>query len=333
MILAMMDAPLGDDVYGEDPTVARLEELASTLLEKEAAVFVPSGTMGNLISVGVHCARGSEVILGTESHIFRYEGAGASAFLGVGFHTVPNAADGTLPLDLVRAAFRPDDAHYPRSALLALENTQNRCVGAPLSVDYMRAARALCDELGLRLHVDGARLFNAATALNVNAAELVRGADSVSVCLSKGLGAPVGSVVVGSKAFIAQARRLRKALGGGMRQAGVIAACGVVALEKNVAKLASDHQRAKLLAASLARIDGLSVPVERVKTNIIYFDITDPAVSADALRAELAEKHNVLIGAYGDKRCRAVTHLQFFDRDIDPTVDAFQAAMKNLRKA
>ena len=228
MLEAMVSAPVGDDVYGEDPTVTRLEAIVAELAGKEAAVFVPSSTMGNLIAVLSHCGRGDEMILGDQAHIHFYEQGGTAALGGVHPRTVPNRPDGTLALAEVEAAIRGDNEHFPVSRLLCLETTHNRCGGVVLPVDYMDAAAAVAHRHGLGLHVDGARLWDAAVALGVSPARLLRGADSASLCLSKGLAAPVGSVVVGSAALIRKARRNRKLVGGGMRQAGVIAAAGIV---------------------------------------------------------------------------------------------------------
>ncbi len=221
---AMADAVVGDDVYGEDPTIRRLEEMVAARLGKEAAVFVPSGTMGNLVSVLSHCGRGDELILGDQSHIFHYEQGGSAAVGGVHPRPLPNHADGTIDLNQIEDAIRSDNEHYPVTRLIALENTHNRCGGAVLTPEYVDSVGALAQAHGLKLHVDGARLWNAAVALHETPARLVAAADSVSVCFSKGLAAPVGSAVAGSHAFIRQARRMRKQVGGGMRQAGVLAA-------------------------------------------------------------------------------------------------------------
>ena len=242
MRAAMAKAPLGDDVYGEDPTVNTLQAMAAAMLGKEAGLFVPSGTMGNLASILAHCNRGDEIILGNLAHTFLYEAGGMAALGGVHPHTIPNQPDGTLDPDDIRAAIRADDAHLPPTRLITLENTHNRCGGAALSVAYTRSIGELAAEHGLILHLDGARIFNAAAVLGVSPAELTAPADSVTFCLSKGLCAPVGSVICGSQDFIRKAHRIRKQLGGGMRQAGVLAAAGIVALESIVPRLAEDHQ-------------------------------------------------------------------------------------------
>jgi len=253
---AMASAEVGDDVYGEDPTVNALEQKAARMLGKECGLFVTSGTMGNLLAVLAHCARGEEAIMGTQGHTFLHEAGGVSALGGVVIHTVPNQPDGTIALkDLENALRNPEDVHEPISRLVILENTQNACGGVPLSLEYTESVAAFARKHGLLLHLDGARIFNAAVALGLPASRLAEPADSVTFCLSKGLCAPVGSVLCGDAAFISKARRLRKMLGGGMRQAGIIAAAGIVALDEMVDRLAEDHHRAALLAEGLRGIE------------------------------------------------------------------------------
>jgi threonine aldolase len=329
MIEAISHAQLGDDVFSEDPTVNRLEELAAERLGKEAAMLVASGTMGNLAAVLTHCARGDEVILGDQSHTFRYEAGGVSALGGVHPHTIPNQPDGTLLLELVEAAIRPDNIHFPRTRLICLENTHNRCGGAALPLSYMDTITELADRHGLALHLDGARIFNAAVALGVDARDLARSVDSVSVCLSKGLAAPVGSVVCGSQEFIAQARRTRKVLGGGMRQAGIIAAAGIVALEQMVARLREDHDNAAKLAHGIAGLNGLTIDAGQVQTNIVYFDVAADELSAEALIARLAAE-GVKMLSLGPARIRAVTHYGITADDIDQTLSVMARAMSSL---
>ncbi|CAM9208200.1 unnamed protein product [Choristocarpus tenellus] len=234
---AMAAAEVGDDVYGEDPTVSKLEAYAACVLGKDAAVMVPTGTMANLIAVGTHCRRGDEVVLGDKSHMFLYEGGGASAFLGVAYKTVPNCVSGGVSIEDMKQAVQPDDPHYARTSLLCLENTHNMCGGRVLGTNYMREISEAAHGKGLKVHIDGARLWNAAIALKERPSVLVKEADTISVCLSKGLGAPLGSVLVGDEEFIHEARRLRKSLGGGMRQAGVAAAAGLEALVNNFQRL------------------------------------------------------------------------------------------------
>lgn len=313
---AIARAELGDDVFAEDPTVNRLERLAADRFGKEAALLVASGTMGNLVCVLGHCGRGDEVILGNESHTFRYEAGGIAALGGVHPHTIGNQADGTLSLHDIEAAIRPDDVHFPRTRLICLENTHNRCGGAVLPAAYMDEVADLARQKGLALHLDGARIFNAAVALGVDVKTLTQQADSLSFCLSKGLAAPVGSVVCGSHAFIAQARRIRKLVGGGMRQAGIIAAAGIVALEEMVDRLQEDHENAARLAQGIAELEGLAVECDRVQTNIVFFDVTSKTFTAESFVADLA-RQGVLMLHLGPNRIRAVTHYGISGEDID----------------
>ena len=328
MRAAMAEAAVGDDVYGEDPTVNRLEARVAQMLGKEAAVFVPSGTMGNLIAVLSHCGRGDEMILGDQAHIFMYEQGGSAAVGGVHPRTVPNRPDGTLDLQQVEDAIRGDNDHYPVTRLIALENTQNRCGGRALPVAYMDAAGELAHRHGLALHVDGARLWNAAVALNVPPARLVQAADSVSVCFSKGLAAPVGSAVAGSAAFMRRARRMRKQVGGGMRQAGILAAAALVALDEMVERLADDHANARRLAEGLAALDGIELAPAAVQTNLVYFDLSWPGIDAAQLSGHLAAQ-GVLINPTGARRLRAVINYHITHEDVDATVAAVAAALHN----
>src|SRR5512147_3228860 len=254
---AMAEAQVGDDVYGDDPTVNRLEEVAAEMLGKEAALFVPSGTMGNLLALLVHGQRGDEVIVGNQSHIYLNEAGGMSALGGIQPCPLQNQADGTLALDDILASIRTEDVHHPITRLVCLENTQNICGGVPLSAEYTRRVGELAHRNHLALHIDGARIFNSAVAQNVPGKELVEPADSVMFCLSKGLAAPIGSMLVGSSKFVARARHIRKMLGGGMRQVGVLAAAGLISLEKMTKRLAEDHARAKKLADGLRQIKGV----------------------------------------------------------------------------
>jgi len=319
---AMAMAELGDDVYGEDPTVLRLESLAAEMTGKEAALLVPSGTMANLVSLLTHCGRGEEVILGDQAHIFFYEQGGSAAVGGIHPRTVPNQPDGTLDLDAVRASIRPDDPHFPRTRLIAVENTHNRCSGAPLTPAYLQSVADLAREHGVRVHMDGARIFNAAAALAVPVADLAGPVDSLSFCLSKGLSAPVGSLVCGSKAFIQEARRNRKVLGGGMRQAGVIAAAGIVALQEMTGRLAEDHQNAHNLAVGLGALETVRLNPERVKTNIVYADLDQGGLPAAQIVARLA-KSGVRVGATGPFQFRAVTHYGITGEDIEHALNVF----------
>ena len=320
---AMAEAEVGDDVYGEDPTVNRLEAMVAEMLGKEAAVFVASGTMGNLISVLSHCGRGDEMILGDRAHIFLSEQGGTAALGSIQSRTVPNQPDGKLDLELVAESIRGDNEHYPVTRLFALENTQNSCGGRVLPVAYMDAAGDLAHTHGLPLHVDGARLWNAAVALNESPARVVRGADSVSVCLSKGLGAPVGSVVVGSAEFIRKARRNRKIVGGGMRQAGIIAAAGIVAITEMVERLADDHANAQRMAQGLAQIDGIQIDVAAVETNLVFFSLTRDDLTPSQLASGLAER-GVLLYPTGGRRLRAAINHHISADDVDQTLAAIK---------
>jgi threonine aldolase len=323
---AMARAAVGDDVYGEDPTVNRLEELAAEKLGKEAGLFVPSGTMGNLVALLTHCRRGDEVIVGAGAHIFTSEQGGASALGGIAFHPVANQPDGTLALDDVRRAIRGDDVHYPRTRLIALENTQLRANGAPLTAQYTSQVRELAQEHRLQLHLDGARIFNAAVALGADVRALAAPADTVQFCVSKGLAAPVGSLLVGPVDFIREARRTRKVVGGGMRQAGVIAAAGIVALETMVERLAEDHANARYLAESLADLPGIELDPATVRTNMVIFGLTPNGVTAEQL-AERVRERGVLVQVRGPYLVRAALHYGIGRADVEATISAVRHAL------
>ncbi|TGU75218.1 low-specificity L-threonine aldolase [Geomonas terrae] len=310
----MAAAEVGDDVYGEDPTVNRLEAMAAELLGKEKAIFVPSGTMSNLTALLSHCGRGDEYIAGQDAHIYRWEGGGGAIFGGIQPQPLDFEEDGTLDLDRVRNAVKPADHHHAVTRLLCLENTQG---GRVLPLSYLGDASRVAKELGLAMHLDGARIFNAAVYLGVPVREVARHFDSVSVCLSKGLGAPVGSVLCGSAELINRAHRWRKVAGGGMRQAGILAAAGIHALQHNVERLADDHENAELLSSGLSHIDELMV--SQARTNILF--VTPPAGSATALREALAAE-GILIG--GGDMIRLVTHLDVERADVERTVAAFK---------
>ena len=326
---AMANASVGDDVYGEDPTVNKLQEMAARRMGMEAGLFVASGTMGNLVAILTHCGRGDEMIIGDISHTFLHEVGSASALGGVHPHTVPVRDDGTIARDDIRAAIRnPSDLHYPPTRLICLENTQGATGGMPLSAEYTRSVVELAREHGLKVHVDGARIFNAAVALGCEAKELVAGVDSVSFCLSKGLCAPVGSVLCGSAEFIERARKIRKMLGGGMRQVGILAAAGIVALEEMTGRLAEDHRRAKMLAEGLATVPGLIVEPERVKTNMVMFSLADD-VSLDAYQvAKRLRAYDVLVGPRTERSFRAVTHYWIDDERVEKAVEAFRKVLQ-----
>jgi threonine aldolase len=322
---AMYRAEVGDDVYGEDPTVNRLEQMAAERLGKEAALFVVSGTMGNLVALLTLCGRGDEAILGDRSHSYLFEQGGMAALGGITPWPIPNQPDGTLRLQDVEGAIRGDNVHFPRTRLVCLENTHNMCNGTPLTADYTAQVAHLAHDRGLRVHLDGARIFNAAAALGVDARELAREADSVMFCLSKGLCAPVGSLLCGDADFIAEARRTRKVVGGGMRQAGMLAAAGVVSLEQMTERLAEDHLRAKHLAEGLAEIPGIEVSLPT--TNILYFWLTEEATKTpEEIVGGLAE-HNVLLLSRLEGRFRAVTHYWIDDEDVTKTIHVMRAIM------
>jgi threonine aldolase len=324
---AVYRAELGDDVFGEDPTTNRLEKMAAERMGKEAALLVASGTMGNLVCTLTHCRRGEEVILGDRSHTFLYEAGGMSTLGGIHPHTLSNQPDGTMRLEDIEGAIRGNNVHFPRTRLICLENTHNRCYGSALTSEYIDSVSALAKEHGLSVHLDGARIFNAAVALGVDVKELTANVDSLSFCLSKGLSAPVGSVVCGSSEFIAEARRARKVLGGGMRQAGVIAAAGITALQEMVDRLAEDHENARRLAEGVAGIGGLSIEPAKVQTNIIYFELDEERMTPKELVTEL-NKTGVKLLAVGPRRLRAVTHYGISAEDIDLTVKALGEVMK-----
>jgi threonine aldolase len=325
---AMAQAPVGDDVYGEDPSLNRLQEMAAERLGKEAALFVPSGTMGNLAGILAHCTRGDEVILGNKAHTFLFEAGGISALGGVHSCQIPNQEDGTLDLDDIRNAIRPDDAHQPVTRLVTLENTHNRCGGVALNAEYTRAVGQLAHDHNLRLHLDGARLFNAAAGLGVDAKELVEPVDSVTFCLSKGLCAPVGSILCGSRDYIQKAHRLRKQLGGGMRQAGILAAAGIVALETMVERLPEDHKRAQSLAQGLAQIPGLVLDPGTPYTNMVFLSLAEDAQigTASQVAQRLADQ-SILVGVVGERRFRLVTHYWINDEAVDCAISAFRAVL------
>jgi len=323
---AMYHAELGDDVYGEDPSTQRLEKMAAELMGKESALLVPSGTMGNLICMLTHCVRGEEVILGDASHMFINEAGGMAALGGIQPHIIPNQPDGTLRLEDIEAAIRGDNIHFPRTRLICLENTHNRCNGSALISKYIESVAALARRYDLLLHLDGARIFNAAVALGVDVKELTRSVDSLIFCLSKGLSSPVGSIVCGSKEFIARALRTRKILGGGMRQTGVIAAPGTIALEQMVDRLVEDHINARCLAEGIAQIPGLSINLEMVQTNIIYFDLVSDKIAMDVFMKQL-EKKGIKLLATGPSRFRLVTHYGISSDDINTTLMYFREIM------
>ena len=324
---AMYDAELGDDVFGDDPTVKRLEALAARMLGKEAALFVPSGTMSNLVAILTHTRPGDEIIVGSESHIFWYEVGGASTLGGVVLRTVPNEADARLDPAAVAQAIRPENIHFPHTTLLCLENTHNRCGGAALTVEYTAAIAELAHGHGLMVHLDGARIFNAAVALGVPAEKLTAPVDSVGFCISKGLSAPVGSLLCGTGDFISRARKWRKMLGGGMRQVGVIAAAGIVALQTMVDRLAEDHTTARRLADGLAGIPGMGINPAEIQTNIVIFESPETMSGPDFIQ-RLSEQGVKVINR-GGRTVRAVTNRMVSTADIAEALERISSVVKN----
>ena len=311
---AMYNAEVGDDVYREDPTINRLQEMAAERLGKEAGIFVPSGTMGNVSSILAHAGRGEAVIVGNQSHIYHYEVGGASTLGGSPMVVVQTEPDGMLnPYEIEINISDGSDEHSAPTALLCIENTHNRCGGAVLNLEQVEQLTGLAHYQGLKVHMDGARVFNAATALGIPASTLVRSVDSVMFCLSKGLSAPVGSLVVGNREFIQRVHRMRKVLGGGMRQAGILAAAGIVALEQMVDRLAEDHETSKQLAYGLADFPQIDINVDRVKTNMVIFSVRNSKLESLGEEGIMhflskAREHGVLMGHIGQGRIRAVTH-------------------------
>ncbi|MBI4233702.1 MAG: low-specificity L-threonine aldolase [Chloroflexi bacterium] len=322
---AMAEAECGDDVWGEDPTVQRLERMAADLMGKESAVFTASGTMSNLLAVLSWCRRGDEVVVGSEAHMFWNEVGGASALGGVVLRTVPNDERGMMDPHAVEAAIRPENIHYPPTTLVCLENTHNRCSGAVLTPEDTGAVAEVARRHGIPLHLDGARIFNAAVYLGVPARGLAAPADSVSFCLSKGLSAPIGSLLCGSAAFVQRARKWRKMVGGGMRQVGVIAAAGIVALGTMIDRLAEDHENARRLAHGLARIPGIRLEPGRVQTNIVIFEWTG-GPAPDFLKR--LDARGVKGSYVGGSRIRMVTHYGVSAQDVDDALAVVEAAAR-----
>lgn len=324
---AMTEAALGDDVYGEDPTVNALQERAAALVGMEAALFVPSGTMGNLVAVLTHCGRGDEIILGDQSHMFYYEGGGASVLGAAAMHTLPTGADGTLDPAAIEVAVRPaNDAHFPSTTLICLENTHNRRGGMVLPPSYIAAVRAVADKHGLMLHLDGARVCNAAVAHGVSVAQAAGPVDTISLCLSKGLAAPVGTVLCGSRDFIKKAHHWRKVVGGGMRQAGVVAAAGLYALDHMIDRLQEDHDNARHLAEGLCAIKGVMLRQRAVETNIVFVDMAGTGIVPQRLSSTLKDA-GVLAGATGSV-VRFVTHYGIEHADVEEALSRVARAVR-----
>ena len=324
---AMAEAEVGDDVYMDDPTVNALQEKAASMLGKEDSLFVPSGTMGNLLALLVHCQRGDEAIVGEKSHIYMNEAGGMSALGGIHPRPIKNQADGTLALEDIRASIQFEDVHHTITRLICIENTQNVCGGIPLTAEYTAQVGKLAKENNLLFHIDGARIFNAAAALNVDVKDLTAPADSVMFCLSKGLAAPVGSMLVGTKKFINRARHLRKMLGGGMRQAGVLAAAGLISLEKMTGRLGQDHARAKNLFEGLKQVKGLKLDAAS-SSNMIYFDLVDRIQLTENQIIEEMKKYGVLVDWAGPRRFRLVTHFWVDDEGVEKAIRGFSEILK-----
>lgn len=327
---AMAEAPVGDDVFGDDPTINRLQEMVAKLLGKEAAIYVPSGSMANQTSIRAHTRPGDEIICHGESHIYHYE-AGAPAGLSGCSLRLLSGERGLFTAEDVRAAIRPTDSHYPQSRLILVENTHNRSGGSIWPIDRIAAIRQVADEFGLSMHMDGARLMNACVATGHQPIEFTKHFDTVSICFSKGLGAPVGSAVAGTKAMIKQVHRYRKMFGGGMRQGGIIAAGAIYALEHHVDRLADDHANAKRLACAIAGIPGLSIDPNAVETNLLFFEV--PSDTAAKTFCESLRQQGVWMLPVAPHRVRAVTHLDVSKEGIDRTIEVIQALMKSKSAA
>ena len=336
MLNAIKNANLGDDVFQEDPTINKLEKKAAELVGKEAALLVPSGTMGNLISILVHCPRGTEIILGDKAHTFIYEAGGISAFGGVHSRQLKNQSDGTLKIKDINSAIRMDNVHFPKTSAITLENTHNLCNGSPLTSKYCNDVAKIAHSNNMKLHIDGARIFNASVALNQNIETLVEKVDSLTFCLSKGLSSPVGSIISGKEEFIYECRRIRKALGGGMRQAGIIAAAGIVALDTMIGQIQKDHSNAKYLANEISNIDGLSIDLENIKTNILYFDI-DSNRRSNILKKQTPKNaiypleiklDNVHFFESYRNRFRVVTHSGINESDVERLIQGLKKMVK-----
>jgi threonine aldolase len=329
MMEAIAKAPLGDDVYGEDPTVKKLEQLAARLLGKEAGLLVPSGTMANLLALLVHGPRGSKILVGDETDIYLYEAGGASVLGGLVYEPIPNQPDGRLLIEDLAAAF-PEDPSDPQFALpgvICLENPHNRCGGKVLPLSYLQEIKAFADARGVPVHLDGARIFNAAVALDIPAEKIAATADSVQFCLSKGLSAPIGSMLTGTRAFIEKAYRLRKMLGGGMRQAGILAAAGIVSLEQMVDRLAEDHRNARRFADGVRALAGLQLAEPEIHTNMVFFRVVDPRFTLQSF-VRAAARRGLNLGELGHGRIRAATHSGVSTAQVDEALAIVRAVLQ-----
>ncbi|HXH10556.1 MAG TPA: low-specificity L-threonine aldolase [Alphaproteobacteria bacterium] len=323
---AMAEAEVGDDVYHEDPSINRLEEMVAALYGKEAALYVPSGTMANQVAIRAQTHHGDEIIMERSSHPFNSEAGALAALAGVQVHLIEGRR-GIIEVDQIKAAVRTPNVHHAPTALICLENTHNRGGGSIWPLDKIRAIREYALSVGVPMHLDGARLMNACVATGLTPKDYAVYFDSCTLCLSKGLGAPVGSLIIGSKAFIERAHRFRKQFGGGMRQAGILAAAGIYALQHNVERLAEDHLNAKRLASGIADIDGLDVDVNAVETNIVYFHVRKAGLTVPMLLERL-KAEGVLMGGTGPTSIRAVTHLDVDKEGIDRAIEVLHAAMR-----
>ena len=330
---AISNAELGDDVFQEDPTVNKLEKKAAKIMGKEAAILVPSGTMGNLISILVHCERGTEILLGDKSHTFYYEGGGISTFGGIHSRQLKNQLDGTIDINEIKSSIRIDNVHFPKTSAISLENTHNLCNGSPLSPHYINTVSDIAHNNDMKIHIDGARIFNAAVSLGIDVSELVVHVDSITFCLSKGLAAPIGSIICGNNHFIYKARRMRKVLGGGMRQAGIIAAAGIFSLDTMIDQIKEDHNHIQLLVEGIKNIDGLCIEPNHIHSNILYFDIEKNRVRTHTLKNQTEGKNqypfdiildNIYFLETGPSRFRLVTHYGISKQDIQQTLEALQ---------
>lgn len=324
----MAEAEVGDDVFGEDPTVNLLQEKVAKLLGKEDAIFVPSGTMANQLSIKAHTQPGDEVIIEETSHPFNFEGGGGAALSGVQFYCLKGVR-GILDASQIEEAIRPDDHHFPVTRLICLENTHNRGGGSIYPIEKMKEIYRLAKSRGLSVHLDGARLWNASVATGIKPHQYAEWADSVSVCLSKGLGAPIGSLVAGPKSFIQRVHRFRKMFGGGMRQVGIIAAAGIYALDHHMERLKEDHLNAKRLALGLKELKGISINPDEVETNIVIFKLNLKGVNAYDI-TEAMKKEGVLIHPIGKNQIRLVTHLDVSSEDIDHALETFKKILDKI---
>ncbi|MDC2984539.1 low-specificity L-threonine aldolase [Candidatus Marinimicrobia bacterium] len=321
MLDALKSVKLGDDVFSEDPTVNKLQEKAANIMGKEGALLVPSGTMGNLVSILVHCNRGDEVILGDQAHTFLYEAGGISAFGGIHSRQLKNNDDGTIDLKEIQASIREENVHFPPTTLISLENTHNRCFGAVLNPDYMSKVSEIAKKNNCKVHLDGARIFNASVALDLDVKELTKDVDSLTFCLSKGLSSPIGSIICGTSDFIKQARHLRKALGGGMRQAGIIAKFGEFSLDYMTSQIKKDHKNALLLGEGLSNISGIDIDIEKIHSNIVYFKLDDNTSSYSSRIVQLMNDKGILFFEVSPNRYRLVTHYGIESHHIDKVIN------------